>query len=65
MQTSKIIKKLRQEIRKSYLKYANEDLITEILTVIDHLELSTAAFYRQAMHPDALAEGVRFNIKGT
>lgn len=55
-------KKITAKNKEDLLKYANEDLMTEILTVIDHLEL---ALQHSADNKasDPLAEGVKLTLK--
>lgn len=54
-------KKIAARNKEELLKYANEELISDILTVIDHLELALEhAFDNNA---GALAEGVSLTLK--
>jgi len=55
-------KKIAARNKEELLKYANEDLITEILTVIDHLELALQHSTESAAS-NALAEGVNLTLK--
>lgn len=54
-------KKITARNKEELLKYANEDLLSDILTVIDHLEL--ALQHSTADNPDSLAEGVELTLK--
>jgi molecular chaperone GrpE len=55
-------RKVTARNKEDQLKYANEDLLTDILTVIDHLEL---ALQHSAGNEtsNALAEGVQLTLK--
>ena len=55
-------KKITARNKEELLKYANEDLITEILTVIDHLELALE-HSTEGDASNALAEGVNLTLK--
>lgn len=55
-------KKITARNKEELLKYANEDLITEILTVIDHLELALQ-HSTESDASNALAEGVNLTLK--
>lgn len=55
-------KKITARNKEELLKYANEDLITEILTVIDHLELALQ-HSTEGDASNALAEGVNLTLK--
>ncbi|MBI4682305.1 MAG: nucleotide exchange factor GrpE [Nitrospirae bacterium] len=55
-------KKIAARNKEELLKYANEDLMTDILTVIDHLEL--ALQHSQGNETsNSLAEGVQLTLK--
>lgn len=55
-------KKIAARNREDLLKYANEDLMVDILTVIDHLELALQHVSDNAVS-DSLAEGVNLTLK--
>ncbi len=55
-------RKVAARNKEEQLKYANEDLLTDILTVIDHLELALQHSIGNEMS-DALAEGVQLTLK--
>ncbi|UCD36433.1 MAG: nucleotide exchange factor GrpE [Nitrospiraceae bacterium] len=55
-------KKIAARNREELLKYANEDLIKDILTVIDHLELALQ-HAPENEKADSLAEGVQLTLK--
>lgn len=55
-------KKISSRNKEELLKYANEDLISEILTVIDHLELALQ-HSAEGDASNALAEGVHLTLK--
>ena len=55
-------KKITARNKEELLKYANKDLITEILTVIDHLELALQ-HSTESDASNALAEGVNLTLK--
>lgn len=55
-------KKIAARNKEELLKYANEDLITDILTVIDHLELALQHSPGNETS-NSLAEGVRLTLK--
>ncbi len=55
-------KKIAARNKEELLKYANEDLITDILTVIDHLELALQHSPENETS-NSLAEGVRLTLK--
>jgi len=55
-------KKITARNKEELLKYANKDIITDILTVVDHLEL--ALLHARDNGPsDSLAEGVQLTLK--
>jgi molecular chaperone GrpE len=55
-------KKVAARNKEELLKYANEDLITDILTVIDHLELALQ-HSPENEKSDSLAQGVQLTLK--
>ena len=55
-------KKVAARNKEELLKYANEDLMTDILTVIDHLELALQHASDDAAS-NSLAEGVQLTLK--
>jgi molecular chaperone GrpE len=55
-------KKVAARNKEELLKYANEDLLTDILTVIDHLELALQ-HSSDNKASDSLAEGVQLTLK--
>lgn len=55
-------KKISTKNKEELLKYANEDLMSEILTVIDHLELALQ-HSSDKESSDSLAEGVKLTLK--
>ncbi|MBI5664944.1 MAG: nucleotide exchange factor GrpE [Nitrospirae bacterium] len=55
-------KKVAARNKEEQLKYANEDILTDILTVIDHLELALQHSTGNETS-DALAEGVQLTLK--
>ena len=55
-------KKIAARNREELLKYANEDLMVDILTVIDHLELALQHVTDDAPS-DSLTEGVNLTLK--
>lgn len=55
-------KKVAARNKEELLKYANEDLMTDILTVIDHLELALQHASDDAVS-NSLAEGVQLTLK--
>lgn len=55
-------KKVTARNKEELLKYANEDLITDILTVIDHLELALQHSSENEAS-NSLAEGVQLTLK--
>ncbi len=55
-------KKIEARNREELLKYANEGLMSDILTVIDHLELALQ-HAGDNKSSDSLAEGVRLTLK--
>jgi molecular chaperone GrpE len=55
-------KKIAARNKEELLKYANEELISEILTVIDHLELALQ-HSTESDASNALAEGVNLTLK--
>lgn len=57
-------RKLAAKQKEDLLKYANENLISDILTVADHLELALEhSANRKTAHSDALADGVDLTLK--
>jgi molecular chaperone GrpE len=55
-------KRVAARNKEELLKYANEDLITDILTVIDHLELALQ-HSPENEKSDSLAQGVQLTLK--
>ncbi len=55
-------KKIAARNKEELLKYANEDLMTDILTVIDHLELALQHATGDES-ADSLAQGVELTLK--
>jgi molecular chaperone GrpE len=55
-------KKIAVRTREDLLKYANEDLMVDILTVIDHLELALQHVSNNETS-DSLTEGVNLTLK--
>jgi len=55
-------KKVAARNKEELLKYANEELLTDFLTVIDHLELALQHSAGSEMS-NALAEGVQLTLK--
>lgn len=55
-------KRLSAKNREELIKYANEDLMQELLSVIDHLELALQHSENSA-ESSALAEGVNMTLK--
>lgn len=55
-------KKIAARNKEDLLKYANEDLMVDILTVIDHLELALQ-HVSDSSASDSLAEGVTLTLK--
>ncbi len=55
-------KKISDRNREELLKYANEEIITDILTVIDHLELALH-HSSEGETSGSLAEGVNLTLK--
>jgi molecular chaperone GrpE len=55
-------KKIADRNKEELLKYANEDIITDILTVIDHLELALH-HSSEGETSSSLAEGVNLTLK--
>ncbi|HDH04449.1 MAG TPA: nucleotide exchange factor GrpE [Nitrospirae bacterium] len=55
-------RKVTARNKEELLKYANEDLMTDILTVIDHLELALQ-HSPGSETPNSLAEGVELTLK--
>ena len=55
-------KKITARNKEELLKYANRDIISDILTVVDHLELALQ-HTRDNGEPDSLAEGVQLTLK--
>jgi molecular chaperone GrpE len=55
-------KKIAARNREELLKYANEDLMVDILTVIDHLELALQHVPNSEVS-DSLTEGVNLTLK--
>jgi molecular chaperone GrpE len=55
-------KKIAARTREDLLKYANEDLMVDILTVIDHLELALQHVSNNEA-ADSLTEGVNLTLK--
>ena len=56
-------KKIAARNKEELLKYANEDIISDILTVADHLELALEHANKDASEVIALAEGVDLTLK--
>ena len=55
-------KKIAERNKEELLKYANEEIITDILTVIDHLELALH-HSSEGETSSSLAEGVNLTLK--
>lgn len=55
-------KKIAARNKEELLKYANDDLISDVLTVIDHLELALQ-HTEETEGPNPLAEGVELTLK--
>ena len=55
-------KKIAARNKEELLKYANDDLMTDVLTVIDHLELALQ-HTEKSEGPNPLAEGVELTLK--
>jgi len=55
-------KKIAARNREELLKYANDDLLSDTLTVIDHLELALQ-HTAESEGPNPLAEGVELTLK--
>lgn len=55
-------KKIAARNKEELLKYANEDLLSDVLTVIDHLELALQ-HAAESKGPNPLAEGVELTLK--
>ena len=55
-------KKIAARNKEELLKYANDDLMSEVLTVIDHLELALQHTVK-SKEPNPLAEGVELTLK--
>ncbi len=55
-------KKIAARNKEELLKYANDDLMTDVLTVIDHLELALQ-HTEESKDPNPLAEGVELTLK--
>ena len=55
-------KKIAARNREELLKYANDDLMSDVLTVIDHLELALQ-HTEESEGPNPLAEGVELTLK--
>lgn len=55
-------KKISARNREELLKYANEELLTDVITVIDHLELALQ-HAAEDKGPNPLAEGVELTLK--
>ncbi len=55
-------KKIAARNREELLKYANDDLMSDVLTVIDHLELALQ-HTEEDKDPNPLAEGVELTLK--
>ncbi len=55
-------KKIAARNKEELLKYANDDLMSEVLTVIDHLELALQHTV-ESKEPNPLAEGVELTLK--
>ncbi len=55
-------KKIAARSREELLKYANDDLLSDVLTVIDHLELALQ-HTEESKEPNPLAEGVELTLK--
>ncbi len=56
-------KKISARNKEELLKYANEELMTDILTVIDHLELALQHSSEDNADSASLAEGVDLTLK--
>jgi molecular chaperone GrpE len=56
-------KKIAARNKEELLKYANEELMTDILTVIDHLELALQHSSEDNADSASLAEGVDLTLK--
>ena len=55
-------KKIAARNKEELLKYANDDLMSDVLTVIDHLELALQ-HTEEDKDPNPLAEGVELTLK--
>ncbi|GBE03989.1 MAG TPA: nucleotide exchange factor GrpE [Nitrospirae bacterium] len=55
-------KKIAARNKEELLKYANDDLMSDVLTVIDHLELALQ-HTGKSKGPNPLAEGVELTLK--
>ena len=55
-------KKIAARNKEELLKYANDDLMTDVLTVIDHLELALQ-HTEESKTPNPLSEGVELTLK--
>jgi molecular chaperone GrpE len=55
-------KKIAARNKEELLRYANDDLMTDVLTVIDHLELALQ-HTEESEGPNPLAEGVELTLK--
>jgi len=55
-------KKITARNKEELLKYANDDLMSDVLTVIDHLELALQ-HTEESKGPNPLAEGVELTLK--
>jgi len=56
-------KKIAARNKEELLKYANEELMTDILTVIDHLELALQHSSEDSADSASLAKGVDLTLK--
>ena len=56
-------KKIADRNKEELLKYANEEIMTDILTVIDHLELALHHSSEGETTSSPLAEGVNLTLK--
>lgn len=56
-------KKISARNKEELFKYANEGLMTDMLTVIDHLELALQHSSDENADPASLAEGVEITLK--
>jgi molecular chaperone GrpE len=55
-------KKIAAKNKEELLKYANEDIMSDVLTVIDHLEMALQ-HTEESKSPNPLAKGVELTLK--